>query len=135
MRTPTWGEIEQFLAIDGGWQPGRSTKHGFYEKTLPNGVVLSTHVSHARDKSMHPDTFRDICRFQLQITPDEFWQSLESGKSARTTTPLPVEAKRPTLQMLRELQRKLHLSNGELEDMTFDDAKRRLDEFHSTYRP
>lgn len=135
MKTPTWAQIEQFLIIDGGWKPTRHTKHDFYEKVLPDGRTLSTHVSHARDKSMRPDTFGQICRIQLDVTVDEFWRTLETERSARSHTELPPAPKRPSFAMLMELRRKLHLSDAELEGMSFDEAKRRLDEFHSQYRP
>ena len=131
MRTPTWAEVEAFLVADGGWTPTRQTKHDFYEKVLPSGKVLNTHVSHAKNKSMHPDTFAMICRLQLDVTIDEFWDTIRSGKSARTGAAQPVAVKRPPVAMLLELERKLHLSDAELEGMSFEEAKRRLDQVHS----
>ncbi|MGH2378811.1 MAG: hypothetical protein ACRDGT_10085 [Candidatus Limnocylindria bacterium] len=135
MKTPTWAQIEQLLAIDGGWQATRQTKHVFYEKVLSDGRTFNTHVFHARDKTMHPDTFGLISRAQLGVTVEEFWRTLESGKSERSQTPPPPALKRPTLAMFMELRRKLHLTDAELEGVTFEDAKQRLDEFHSRYRP
>lgn len=131
MRTPTWGEIEQFLVPDGGWEPTEGKKHVFYEKTLPDGRVLNTHVSHDRDRSMSPRTFSLICRTQLEVTRDEFWRTIREGKSVRSGATGPVPPKPPSLAMLRELQRELHLTEAKLAGVTFDEAKRRLDEFHS----
>lgn len=131
MRTPTWGQIEAFLKADGGWRPIRSTKHVFYEKTLPDGRVLNTHVSHAKDKTPHRDTFALICRLQLQVTVDEFWNTVDTGEPARSAQQPPPTPRLPSLAMIQELRRKLHLTDPELEGMTFDEAKRRLDEHHS----
>lgn len=131
MRTPTWGEVEAFLKADGGWRRTRQTKHDFFEKVLPDGTVLTTHVSHARSKTMHPDTFATIRRMQLRVTADDFWETLRSGKSARSGSVEVATAKQPTLAMVMELKRKLHLDDADLEGMTLEEAKRRLDEFHS----
>jgi hypothetical protein len=135
VKTPTWAQIEQFLKLDGGWMRKRSTKHDFYEKTLPNGETLNTHISHARDKSMHPDTFVQICRLQLRVTTDEFWETLERGMTIRSGAVEVPPSKPPTLAMLMELRRKLHLSDAQLEGMTHEEATRLLNEYHAQARP
>jgi len=131
VRTPTWAEVEAFLRADGGWQLVRQGKHDLYEKILPGPRVLSTHVSHAKDKSMHPDTFATICRMQLEVTVAEFWETILSGKRVRTGAVDAAPAKQPTVAMIMELKRTLRLSDRELEGITFEVAKQRLDEFHS----
>lgn len=132
MRTPTWRQIERFLKIDGGWHATRHTKHVFYEKHLPDGRTLNTHVSHARDKGMSLRTFKLICETQLAVTVDEFWETLDRNRGVRSSTaPTASRERRPTLAMMMELRRKLRLTEAQLEGITFDEARRRLDEHHS----
>ena len=78
-RTPSWDEIERFCRID-GWAHERSTAHVFWQKVLPSGEVLETHVSFASDKSMSPGRFGSILRTQLKVTKVEFWRALQTGE-------------------------------------------------------
>lgn len=132
MNTPTWGEIDAFLAADTGWALVRGTEHDFYEKTLQDGTVLQTHVSHSKNKSMHPGTFKSlICAQQLQVTEAQFWAAISTGKSQRAGAAEP--AARPeklTLALIQELRRRLHYTDEQLEGLTGTEAKRRLKEFH-----
>jgi hypothetical protein len=93
VKTPTWGEVREFLRID-GWEADRDTGHDFYVKVLEDGTELSTHVSFADDKTMSPGRFAYICRTQLRITVDAFWEVLRSGRPV--PRPSPVEAAPPT---------------------------------------
>jgi hypothetical protein len=53
-RSPTWGDIEAFLKADrwtqvaAGRTGGSRQRHVHFEKTLPDGHLLRTHISHAR---------------------------------------------------------------------------------------
>ncbi len=135
MKTPTWGELEAFLKIDGGWKPTRSSKHVFYEKALASGDVLHAHISHARDKTMHPDTFKLILAYQLKVSEAVFWETLSTRRPpARPDAGIPRLVRRPTLSMFHQLRDGLHLSEEELEDITFEEARRRLDDFYSRPR-
>lgn len=78
-RTPSWDEIEQFCRID-GWVYERSTDHVFWQKALPSGEVLETHVSFASGKSMSPGRFGSILRTQLKVTKVQFWRALQTGE-------------------------------------------------------
>lgn len=131
MKTPTWGEIEAFLEADGGWRPVRGTKHDFYEKTLPDGTVLQTHVSRSKNRSMHPDTFKTlICGEQLRVTVTEFWATISSGTSQRSGAVQVAQPEKLTLALIQELRRRLHYTDEQLEGLTGADAKQLLREFH-----
>ncbi len=77
MRTPTWAEIERFCWID-GWHEVRRSDHVFYEKVLPDGIVLRTHRSFSSRKTMSPGRFKAILRYQLRVTEEQFWQALDT---------------------------------------------------------
>jgi hypothetical protein len=132
VRTPTWGEIEAFLVADAGWSLVRGTGHDFYEKALPDGTVLQTHVSHSRNKSMHPDTFKHlICAQQLQATEAQFWATISAGRSQRAGAVEPAaKPEKLTLALIQELRRRLHYTDEQFEGLTGTEAKRRLREFH-----
>jgi hypothetical protein len=78
VRTPTWGQIEQFCRID-GWREVRRTGHVHYEKLLADGTVLRTHRSFSSRKSMSPGRFKAVLRHQLCVTEEQFWSVLETG--------------------------------------------------------
>lgn len=81
-RPATWGEIRQFLHID-GWTKGRSTGQEFWEKVLPDESLLQTHVSFgAASDSMGQDRFALILRTQLKVSRADFWRVVSSGRPA-----------------------------------------------------
>ncbi len=82
--SPTWDDIKDFLAAD-GWRElpsnawgGRRAEHIFYEKVLPDGRTLETHVSHS-DKSLSAGLFGQILRSQLEVSRAGFWDCIRSG--------------------------------------------------------
>jgi hypothetical protein len=79
VRTPTWAQIERFCRID-GWREIRRSDQVFYEKVLPDGVVLRTHRSFASRKTMSPGRFKAILRYQLRITEEQFWEALNTRR-------------------------------------------------------
>jgi hypothetical protein len=94
---PTWGEIEEFLKID-GWEQlapsargGSSQDHIFFEKLLEDGRVLVTHISHSRKKRPSPGRFSLILRDQIEVSRNEFWAALQSGKPVARPVPLESE--------------------------------------------
>lgn len=109
MKTPTWGQLEGFCKAD-AWRSIRSTKHVFYEKVLPDGSVLQTHVSHAREKTMSENTFRAILRHQLRVSVAAFWHSVRTGKPAsRPSAPLPETRPGLPASLVWQLKRELGL--------------------------
>lgn len=66
---PSFKEIEDFLRIDGWTEAptGHGSKHRFFEKVLPSGEVLTTHISHSAKKSPGAGRFAEMLREQLRI--------------------------------------------------------------------
>ena len=130
MKTPTWGEVEQFCRID-GWHESRRTDHLFFEKTLADGTVLRTHRSFASGKTMSAGRFKAILRDQLQVSAKDFWRALDIGEAvARPSEPPSAE---PGLQayLLRVLKEELHLSEAEIARLTPPEAERLVHEHWS----
>jgi hypothetical protein len=80
VKTPSWDEIREFLKHD-GWTSDRATGHTFFEKTLPDGEILQTHVSHSGSKTMTPGRFKAILADQLRIDEDKARELLIESRS------------------------------------------------------
>ena len=52
--------------------------HVFYEKVLPEGIVVRTHRSFSSRKTMSPGRFKAILGYQLRVTEEQFWQALDT---------------------------------------------------------
>lgn len=95
--SPTWGEVRRFLAADGwreirpGERGGRRSRHVFFEKVLPDGRVLRTHVSHSSQKRVSAGRFRAILRHELEVTAADFWEAVRTGKPVER----PAQARGP----------------------------------------
>lgn len=136
MRPPTFGEILQFLRSDTGWQPTRETDHTFYEKTLASGEMLSTHVSHALDKSPGPGRFGQILKHQLKVSADEFWAVIAEDRPARRPAPPAAETPQPlSISLALQLQKQLGLTQQDLVGMTREEAVRLLQEHYAKPKP
>lgn len=133
MRTPTWGEIERFCRAD-GWREARSTDHVFFEKTLGDGTVLRRHRSFASGKTMSPGRFKAILGTQLQVSEEDFWRAIETGKPVtRPSRPPATEAALPAYAA-RVLKDELHLSEDEIARLTSAEAERLVHEHWSRPR-
>jgi len=129
---PSWGEIEEFLKID-GWRQlpsaGRSS-HVFFEKVLDDGRVLQTHVSHSRDKRPSPGRFSVMLREQIEISREQFWTALTSGEAV--DRPAAAEAEHPVEHeawVVAVLAGQLHMSAGEIEVLDHDAARQLVYDF------
>lgn len=83
--SPTWGDIQAFLAAD-GWRKlpsaergGKRAKPIFYEKGLADRPTLETHASHSDDKTVFAGLFGQILRAQLEVSRADFWECIRSG--------------------------------------------------------
>jgi hypothetical protein len=76
--TPTWADIDSFCEAD-GWTKSGTTDHFHWEKVLPGGEVLKTHRSFASNKVIKPNRFGVILREQLQVSRQQFWDTINSG--------------------------------------------------------
>ncbi|HEX5415840.1 MAG TPA: hypothetical protein VFZ25_09240 [Chloroflexota bacterium] len=134
MRTPTWREIEAFCRMD-GWEPVRSTDHVFFRKVLADGTSLETHRSFADDKTMSAGRFMAILRVQLKVSPDDFWETLRTGRAApRPGATPPPESPALPAWIVRVLRNDLGLSEQHIAGMTLEDARRTVEAFWSGQR-
>jgi DNA-binding transcriptional regulator YiaG len=130
VKTPTWGEIEQFCRID-GWQESRRTDHVFFEKTLPDGTVLRTHRSFASSKAMSPGRFKAILRDQLRVSAEDFWRALSTGAAVTRPSEPPTAEPGLPAYLVRVLKSELHLSEAEIAELALAEAERLVHEHWS----
>jgi hypothetical protein len=132
--SPSWADIEKFLGVDGwrqipaGERGGRRQSHIFFEKLLPDGRLLQTHVSHDRSKKISPGRFGLILREQLEVSRADFWEAIRSGEPVSR----PVETEKGPVEhdawVIAVLVGELHLSAEEIEGLTEEEAVRLVHE-------
>lgn len=137
--SPTWADIKAFLAADGwrelpsGARGGSSADHIFYEKTLTDGRVLQTHVSHSARKSVSAGRFRAILRHQLEVSKDAFWDAIRTGTPVER--PAPLEAPEPFQHpawVVAVLTGRLHMGGEDIAKLSPDEAQARVQQFWTT---
>lgn len=77
---PTFRDLKTYLERDGGWEEipdlarcrRRVGDYWRYRKTLADGTVLRTKVSHSLGDEIGPDLLSHIVRDQLRTTMDHF---------------------------------------------------------------
>lgn len=127
--SPSWADLEQFLGIDewrripAGERGGRRQSHIFFEKLLPNGRLLQTHISHDRSKAISPGRFGAILRDQLEVSRAAFWEAVESGEPVAR----PIDADEETLVehdawVIVVLTGELHMTAEEIEGLSEQEA-------------
>lgn len=134
--TASWDEIADFLAID-GWRKieanergGKRSRHIFYEKTLDDGRALQTHISKSGQKRPSPGRFGSILREQIEVSRQEFWDALKSGQPVDRPVGLdPDESVEHEGWVIEILVGQLHMSAGDIEQLSPDEAKERVYEF------
>lgn len=130
---PTWGDIADFLAADGwreiksGERGGTRRRHVFYEKLLDDGRVLQTHLSHSASKTMSPGRFSTILREDLEVSKEEFWNCVWTGKPVER--PVPVDE--PALVehdawVVAVLVGDLHMSAEQIASLSREEARARV---------
>jgi hypothetical protein len=132
--SPSWADIEKFLDIDGwrqipaGERGGRRQAHIFFEKLLPEGRLLQTHISHDRSKKISPGRFGTILREQLGVSRADFWEAIRSGEPVLR----PVEAEEAPVEhdawVIAVLVGELHMGAEEIEGLSEDEAMRLVHE-------
>jgi hypothetical protein len=131
---PDKKDLRRFCELD-GWEQteARSPDHDRYRKTLENGDILRTRVSHGRGPACgDPALWNRIWRAQLALASEaEFWEVLRTRRPAdRTPTGrgAPTEApKQPTMPawLFEFLVNVIGLSESDVLDMTEDEAMQR----------
>jgi hypothetical protein len=127
----------RFCQID-GWEEtmgatGRRGNHRRFRKTVDDGRILRTRVSHGDDEIGDPSLWRHIWRDQLELESEElFWETLASGKPVDRTPPSPVPSG-PALPgwLVNMLFRTVGLTPAEVAAMSEQEAHDRLNEFYS----
>jgi hypothetical protein len=134
--SPTFGDIEDFLAAD-GWRQvrvgGRRQRHLRYEKLLADGRLLQTQISHSRAKSISPGRFAAILREQLEVSREQFWQAIRAGEPVER--PVDLDEPEPAVEhpawVVRVLVEELHLSTDEISSLSTQEAIDRVHEHWS----
>ena len=127
--SPTWGDVEQFLNADGwrqiptGERGGRRQSHIFFEKTLPDGRTLQTHISHDRSARMSAGRSALILREQLEVSREAFWGAIRSGEQVERPVPDDQEeVVEHEAWVMAVLVGSLHLSAEEIASLSSADA-------------
>ena len=127
--SPSWADVERFLGAD-GWRQvpasergGRRQSHIFFEKELPDGRLLQTHISHDRSSTISPGRFSTILREQLEVSRAEFWEAIRSGEPVER----PVERDGEEVAehepwVIAVLVDELHMTAEEIEKLTEQEA-------------
>ena len=131
MRTPSWDEFREFLKHD-DWEEDRATGHDFFEKALPDGEILRTHMSRSGSKTMSPGRFKAILSDQLQLSEADFWDVLRTTSPAPRPSPAPEPAPRSQpLWLAQALEREVGLTRKQIAELDEGEARRQLDEARS----
>jgi hypothetical protein len=135
--TPSRRELEAFLHAD-GWEAkptARGKAHGDhdrYRKRLPDGSVLSTKISHPVDDTSLGTLWESTIRLQqLQVTEQQFWDCIASGKPVDRSNPYigdPVASDIPTGDLRTLAGRYLGVYGDAVDDMGLREIVRRLNE-------
>jgi len=82
---PTHAQLRRFCELD-GWQETKSVRgkvpdHYRYRKTLADGTLLRTKVSHGSGSVEDPGLWAHIWKRQLGLQSEQqFWDTLKSGE-------------------------------------------------------
>jgi hypothetical protein len=133
---PTFRDLKTYLDRDGGWEEipnlargrRRVGDHWRYRKTLPDGTVLRTKVSHALADEIGPDLFSHILRDQLHATMENFDDVLagrasdEAAASDGRPEPMPG-------WLVARLLYTVGVPEDEVRQMTIDEARARWEAY------
>lgn len=139
--SPSWGDVEEFLAAD-GWRQipasergGRRQPHIFFEKELADGRMLQTHISHDRSATISPGRFGAILRAQLEVSRAEFWEAIQTGEPV--DRPVEVDEEAPVEHeawVVAVLVGELHMSAELIEALSQEQAVQLVHEHWSRER-
>ena len=133
MPVPGKKDLRRFCELN-GWEKTKATSpdHDRYRKTLENGDILRTRVSHGRGPACDdPALWNRIWRGQLALKSEaEFWEVLRTrrpaGRSQIDDTPTAVfqQPSMPTW-LFEFLVNVIGLSENDVLDMTEEQATQR----------
>lgn len=136
MRLPNTEDLHSFCRVD-EWEIRKTARgkkagdHTRYTKTLADGTVLITKVSHGRKGIDDPDLFSHILRTQLQVTVVQFWAAVDDGRRPVRpgAEPAPAPQESIPFDLARNLLTKVGVPQAELARMTKEDAVARWQEY------
>lgn len=136
--SPTWGDVEEFLAAD-GWRRLAGDERGgkrqtqiFFEKVLEDGRALQTHISHDRSSRVSPGRFGAILRGQLEVSREEFWTAIRTGEPVQRPVPLDEEEfVEHDAWVIQVLVGELHMGVEVIAELSEEEAQARVYEYWS----
>lgn len=133
---PTFRDLKTYLERDGDWEEipnlargrRRVGDHWRYRKTLPDGTVLRTKVSHALGEEIGADLFSHILRDQLRTTMEHFRDVLAgratNEEAASEDRPEPIPG-----WLVTRLLYTVGLPEGDMRQMTAEEARARWEAY------
>lgn len=84
---------------------------------------------------MSPGRFKAILRLQLQVTQEQFWEVLRTGRPAQRPTKIAEEAPvQLPAYLVRVLKQNLGKTEGEIARLSPDEARRQAEQYWSRER-
>ena len=135
---PTFRDLKTYLERDGGWEEipnlarGRRRVGDYwrYRKTLPDGNVLRTKVSHALGDEIGPDLLSHIVRDQLHTTVERFRDVL-AGRATDEGAPADERGEPIPGWLITRLLYTVGVPEAEVRQMSPDEARARWERFTS----
>lgn len=134
MPVPDKKDLRRFCELD-GWEKTKATSpdHDRYRKTLENGDILRTRVSHGRGPACDdPALWNRIWRYQLALQSEaEFWEVLRTRRPAgrspigRDTPTAVLQQPSMSTWLFEFLVNVIGLSENDVLDMTEEQAMQR----------
>jgi hypothetical protein len=126
---PDKKDLRRFCELD-GWEQTEASRpdHDRYRKTLENGDILRTRVSHGRGPACDdPALWNRIWRHQLALASEaEFWEVLRTRRPADRGAP-PAAPQQPGMPawLFEFLVNVIGLPENDVLNMTEDEAMQR----------
>jgi hypothetical protein len=141
-KSPSWADIERFLGADrwrqipAGERGGSRQSHIFFDKELPDGRLLQTHISHDRSSTVSPGRFSAILREQLEVSRAEFWEAIRSDEPVERPVEMDgEEVVEHEPWVIEVLGGELHMTAEEIEELTEQEAVDLVHRHWSRRRP
>jgi hypothetical protein len=139
VRLPSTADLHRFCEVD-EWKVKKTARgkeagdHTPYTKTLANGTVLRTKVSHGSKGIGDPDLFLHILRSQLLVSAKQFWDAVDHGTKPQRPGIEPETPPKEAIpfDLARNLLTKVGVSQAELALMSKEQAVARWHEYLSS---
>ena len=103
---------------------GKRQTHIDFEKVLPDGRTLQTHISHDRSSRVSAGRFSAILKHQLEVSREEFWTAIRTGEPVQRPVPLDdEEVVEHDAWVIQVLVGELHMSAEEIAELSEEEAK------------